>query len=93
MTDNDDECLATRVLREGLRRGVEQKHARSLELDAGKAIRSGRNWNYAKTLLVPDGPGSTDSVDVGRRRPGASTVDRQWAADSDAQCSEPAKFP
>jgi len=43
MTDNDDECLATRVLREGLRRGVEQKPARSSELNAENAIRSGRN--------------------------------------------------
>lgn len=29
MTDNDDESLATRVLREGLRRDIGQKPARS----------------------------------------------------------------
>jgi uncharacterized repeat protein (TIGR01451 family) len=34
MTDNDDECLATRALREGLRREAGQKPVRSSELNA-----------------------------------------------------------
>jgi hypothetical protein len=43
MTDNDDECLATRVLREGLLREGGQKPAGSSELNVEIAIRSGRN--------------------------------------------------
>lgn len=40
MTDNDDECLTTRALREGLRREIGQKPAHSSELNAEIAIRS-----------------------------------------------------
>jgi hypothetical protein len=43
VTDNDDEYLATRAVREGLRRDDWQNPACSLELNADSAIRSGRN--------------------------------------------------
>lgn len=43
MTDNDDEYLATRAVREGLRREIRQKVVGSLKLLADKANRSGRN--------------------------------------------------
>jgi hypothetical protein len=42
-TDNDDEYLATRAVREGLRREIRQKIVGSLKLLADKANRSGRN--------------------------------------------------
>lgn len=43
VTDNEDEYLATRAMREGLRRGIRQKVVGSQESHADKANRSGRN--------------------------------------------------